>query len=561
VGSVADGYDLIIRGGACFDGSGAEPVTADVAIADGRVVEVGRIPGRSRRSIDADGLYVAPGFIDGHTHLDAQIFWDAHGGGLTGQGVTSAVMGNCGFTLAPGAPEQADLVVRSIEQAEEMSPLAIARGVPWTWSGFDGYLDALDALPKALNVAAQVGHSAVRVATMGERAFTDLATDEDLAHMHAAVRVAMAAGSLGFSSSRSSTHTTKAGTPVPSRIASWEEVRRLVLAMAEGGAGMFQFAPERPGSPEGLADFRVRLGALLVESGRPATFLAGGQDEQLATLDGLREQGAVAVGQAHVRGFEAIIGFRVGLPFDGLPAWSEVRAMPLDAQRDRLCDPEVRRRLVDAAEGADAGSRPASSRTADIDGITIVDGSSAEPRLVDVARARGTTPVATLVDLAVASDLEQLFRLPLLAVPDDEVLASLRHPATVVAGSDVGAHVTRAMDGNIPTYLLSHWVRERGAFTWAEAVHMLTARPAQVWGFGDRGTLQVGSHADVVVFDPATVGCGPPRVVDALPDGGPCLAHEATGIHATVVGGQVVMVDGRPTSARPGRLLRHGRSA
>jgi N-acyl-D-amino-acid deacylase len=525
---VADGYDLIIRGGTTFDGLGTEPVTADVAIADGRVVEVGRIDGRAERTLDADGLFVAPGFVDGHTHLDAQIFWDAHGGGLTGQGVTSAVMGNCGFTLAPGAPDQADLVVRSIEQAEEMSPEAIARGVAWTWSGFDGYLDALDGLPKALNVAAQVGHSAVRVAAMGERAFTEVATEDDLAEMADAVHVAMAAGAIGFTSSRSSTHTTKAGTPVPSRVASWEEVRRLVLAMADGGSGLFQFAPERPDSQEGLIDFRRRLASLLVESGRPATFNAGGQDEQLATLDAMAAAGARAVGQVHVRGFEAIIGFRVGLPFDRLPGWAELRALPLDAQRQRLRDPEVRRRLVEEAEAGGSGA---------------------------------TTPVAALLDLAVATELEQLFRLPLLAVPEDEVLASLRHPGTVVAGSDVGAHVTRAMDGNIPTYLLSHWVRDRGAFTWADAVHMLTARPAEVWGLADRGTLRVGSHADVVVFDPATVGCGPPRVVDALPDGGPCLAHEATGIHATVVGGEVVFADGGPTDARPGHLLRGGRSA
>jgi N-acyl-D-amino-acid deacylase len=554
---------LVIRGGAVFDGLGAAPVTADVAIAGGRVVEVGRVARRGRRTIDADGLYVAPGFIDGHTHLDAQVFWDPHGGGLTGQGVTTAVMGNCGFTLAPGAPEQADLVVRSIEQAEEMSPEAIARGVPWTWSGFDGYLDALDALPSALNLAAQVGHSAVRVAAMGERAFTDEATADELVGMADAVRVAMAAGAIGFSSSRSSTHTTTAGTPVPSRVASWEEVRRLVLAMSEGGAGLFQFAPERPDSPEGLTDFRGRLASLLVESGRPATFNAGGQAEQLATLDAMDAAGARAVGQVHVRGFEAIVGFRVGLPFDRLPAWAELRALPFDAQRERLRDPDLRRRLIEAAEAAEAagsGPRPGSPRPADIGGITVVDGSAREPRLVDVARERATSPVAALVDLAVGSDLEQLFRLPLLAVPEHEVLASLRHPGTVVAGSDVGAHVTRAMDGNIPTYLLSHWVRDRGAFTWAEAVHMLTARPAAVWGL-DRGTLRVGSHADVVVFDPDTVGCGPPRVVHTLPDGGPCLAHEATGVHATVVGGEVVFADGHQSGARPGRLLRHGWSA
>jgi N-acyl-D-amino-acid deacylase len=556
---MAGTYDLVLRGGTCFDGLGSEPIVADVAIADGTIVEVGRVSGPSTRTIDADGLFVAPGFIDGHTHLDAQIFWDPHGANLTGHGVTSALMGNCGFTLAPGTAEQADLVVRSIERAEEMSPEAIGRGVAWSWSGFPGYLDAVAALPKALNIAAQVGHSAIRVAAMGERAFTDEATDDDLARMELAVGEAMAAGSLGFSTSRSSTHVTTAGTPVPSRLASWAEVRRLVLAMAATGTGIFQFAPERPTDPDQLADFRTRLGALAAESGRPVTFLVGGQEEQLATLDAVLAAGGRATGQVHVRGFDAVFGFKTGLPFDHLEGWRQLRAEPLEVQRARLGDPEVRRRLVEEAEGASYPPRVGGLPVPNFEEMTVADGAAPEVSVAELARRQGTTPVDAFIEVALRSGLEQLFRQPQLKVPDDQVLAGLRHPHTVVAASDAGAHVSRVLDANIPTYLLSHWVRAKGALSWEQAIRMLTSLPASVWGFERRGVLQPGNHADVVVFDPDAIGCGVPTAVHALPDGGACLTQAAEGIRATIVGGEPVMTDGHPTDARPGRLLRGGR--
>jgi N-acyl-D-aspartate/D-glutamate deacylase len=555
-------HDLVIRGGTCFDGLGAPPVVADVAVRDGRISEIGRVEAHGSRTIDADGLFVTPGFVDGHTHLDAQIFWDPHGASLTGQGVTSAVMGNCGFTLAPSAASRAGLVVRSIERAEEMSAAAIQRGVPWGWTTFPEYLDAVDALPKALNVAAQVGHSALRVAAMGERAFARPATDDDLQVMEAAIRDAMDAGSVGFTTSRSWTHVMNDGGPVPSRIASWDEVRRLVMAMSTSGHGIFQLAPERPADDDALVDFRTRLIDVALASKRPVTFLVGGQDEQLATLDAARAAGGAAVGQVHVRGYEAVFGFATTLPFDGLPAWQGLRALPLDEQETRLREPEVRKRLVWEAERAErtellgGGAEPQF-----FESTTVVDGSDAEPSLAGIAQARGRSPVEVMIDLALATGLGQLFRRPLLRVSDDEVLASLRHPATVVAASDAGAHVSRSADSNIPTYLLSHWVRARGALRWEEAIHMLTGVPAAVWGLVDRGTLRVGAHADLVVFDPATIGCGLPWIAHDLPDGGPRLTQAATGIHATIVNGDEVVVDGVPTSAHPGRLLRRGVAA
>ena len=556
-------FDLVIRGGTVFDGRGTEGVVADVAIAGGQIAEVGRVTGGARRTIDAAGRYVAPGFIDGHTHLDAQLFWDPYAGSLTEHGVTSAVMGNCGFTLAPGPPERADLILRSIERAEDMSRAAIQRGVPWRWTTFAQYLDAVEALPKALNIAAQCGHSAVRASVMGERAFTDEATaDEATADEVAATRQvvaeAIAAGAIGFSTSRRKAHLTKAGDPVASRIASWAEVSAIVSGMGELAAGIFQLAPERPADPADIADYQARLGALAASSGRPVTVMVGGQREQLDAVDRVRASGGAAIGQVHVRGFENVFGFRTTLPFDRLPLWREIRALPLDEQRARLRDPELRARLVTEAESGSYGEAVgAEVRAPRFDQIMILDPAAHQERSVaELARERGTSPVDVLIDQSLSSGFEQLFRQPINEIPRDLVLDGLRHPHAVVAASDSGAHISQILDSNIPTYLLSHWVRDESAFTWAQAVRMLTSVPAAVWDLDHRGVLEPGAFADVVVFDPDTIGCAAPTVRNDLPDGGPRLAQSATGIDAILVNGHLTTTEGHPTGATPGTLLR-----
>lgn len=555
-------FDVVISGGTVFDGSGSAGAVADVAISGGRVVEVGRVTGGARQVIDASGRYVAPGFVDGHTHLDAQIFWDPYGGSLAEHGVTSAVMGNCGFTLAPGTAEQADLIIRSIERAEDMSRQAIERGVPWRWATFPGYMDAVQALPKALNIGAQVGHCAVRAAVMGERAFTDTATPDETARMRQAVQEAVAAGAMGFSTSRSRAHLTKAGNPVASRLASWDEVAAIVTGMGETGTGMFQLAPERSTEPGAMADYQARLRRLAVRSGRPVTFMVGGQKEQLDTVDDVVAAGGTAIGQVHVRGFENIFGFRTALPFDRLPLWRSVRSAPLAQQRERLRDPALRARLIAEAQDGDYGEAVgAEVRAPEFSQIMIIDPAAGdELSVADMARQLGDSPVGVMIDLALRTGFEQLFRQPISAAPADLVLAGLRHPGTVVAASDSGAHISQILDSNIPTYFLSRWVRDAGAFSWAEAIHMLTGRPAQVWGLDRRGVLAAGAHADVVVFDPQTIGCAAPSVCDDLPDGGPRLAQGATGIEAILVSGQVTMRSGERTGATPGAFLRAGRS-
>jgi N-acyl-D-amino-acid deacylase len=565
-------FDVLIRGGTVFDGLGSEPLAAaDVAISGGIVVEIGHVTGSARQTIDASDRFVAPGFIDGHTHLDAQIFWDPYAGSLAAHGVTSAVMGNCGFSLAPGTQEQADLIIASIERAEDMSRAAIERGVPWRWTTFAQYMDAVAALPKALNVAAQCGHSALRASVMGERAFTDRATDGEVQRMRRAAQEAISAGAMGFSTSRSRAHLTKAGDPVASRIASWDEVSAIVTGMGEVGAGLFQLAPERPADPGEMTDYQARLRRLAVESGRPVTFMVGGQKEQLDTVDQVVAGGGTAIGQVHVRGFENVFGFKTTLPFDRLPLWKSVRSAPLDEQRERLLDPRLRARLVAEAESGDYGEAVgAEVRAPRYDQITIIDpalggvwggrppgtAQPGESSVAGAARARGVSPVDVMIELSLDSRFEQLFRQPISHTSSELILAGLRHPNTVVAASDSGAHISQILDSNIPTYFLSHWVRGEGAFTWAEAIRILTGAPARVWGLERRGVLQAGAFADVVVFDPSAVGSAAPAVLNDLPDGGPRLAQSATGIDETLVNGQVVTSGGQRTGATPGVFLR-----
>ena len=554
--------DVVIRGGTVFDGRGSAGTVADVAITDGMVAEIGRVTDRARQTIDAAGRFVTPGFIDGHTHLDAQIFWDPYAGSLTEHGVTSAVMGNCGFTLAPGAPDQADLIIASIERAEDMSREAIQRGVPWRWTTFEQYLDAVEALPKALNVAAQCGHSAVRASVMGERAFTDTAADDEIRAMRQVVARAIAAGALGFSTSRSKAHLTKAGGPVASRIASWDEVSAIVSGMGDLGAGIFQLAPERPAEPDQMADYQARLSAIAAASRRPVTFMVGGQREQLDAVDAVIAAGGSAIGQVHVRGFENVFGFRTTLPFDRLPLWKSVRELPLAQQRERLRDPELRARLVAEAESGRYGQAVGAEIGAPVfEQILVIDPAQpAEPSVAQLGRQYGVSPVEVMIDWSLRTGFEQLFRQPISKISPDLVVAGLRHPNTVVAASDSGAHISQILDSNIPTYFLSHWVRESGTFSWAEGIHMLTGVPARVWGLDRRGVLEPGSYADVVVFDPSTIGSAAPAVRNDLPDGGPRLAQSAVGIDAQLVNGQLVSVGPVRTGATPGVLLRSGKT-
>ena len=561
-------FDLVIKNGTVIDGSGLPRYRADVGVRHGRIVTIGRIRERAREVVDAEGQVVTPGFVDGHTHMDAQIFWDPLGTSSCWHGITSVVMGNCGFTLAPCAKENKHLVVRNLQRAEDIPAAAMEAGIEWRWTTFPEFLDCLDSLPKGINYGGYVGHSAVRTYVMGERAFEQAASEDDLKAMEREVRDAIRAGAIGFTTSRSPAHETPDGRYVASRLATWDEVRRLVGVMGQLNAGLFEIAGEgvdrAPGDP-GLRDYHVRLRDLAVETGRPVTFgvfsRRGVPDVWRKYLDLLDETAAAGgrmFAQVHSRSLSALLSFKTQMPFDRLPVWKELRALPLAEQRRRLHDPELRRRLVEAS-GASDGRRPvgAEARAADYDWLLVFDTVEGPHRTVaEVARERGQHPAETMIDLALAKDLDLFFLQPVANEDQDYALELMRHPRAVVTFSDSGAHVSQLMDSSLQTHLLYHWVRRKQAFTLEQAVRMLTLVPATLWGFADRGLIREGMAADLVVFDPETIAAEMPEVVDDLPSGARRLVQRTRGIAATVVNGEVLLRDGKHTGALPGQLLR-----
>ena len=564
--------DLLIRNGTIVDGSGAARYPGDVAVQDGRIVEIGRVRAAAERIIDADGLVVAPGFVDGHTHMDAQVAWDPIGSCSCWHGLTTVIMRNCGFALAPCRPEQREWFARCLTAVEDIPTEAMLAGIDWTWETFPEYLATVDRLPKAINYGAYIGHSALRMYVMGKRALSEPATEDDLARMVAAVREAIRAGAMGFSSSRSTTHVTPDDTPVASRIAEWSEVDRLVGAMGELGAGIFQVGPDISGGPAQRA-FLARLKRVALESGRPVMFgtisSRQGMDPnpwtyQLGYLDECAAAGARVWGQTTTRSINAIFSLKSYLPFDVLPAWRELRRLPLAEQKQRLADPATRRALV--AEEArmkprdnvfqGGGAATTDPRKPDYDNLyAMKDVEWNDPTVAQLAAARGQHPVEVMIDLVLAND-NQVFVQPLVNEHPDHVLGMLRHPRTLATFSDSGAHVCQEMGSSLQTHMLSYWVRARQAFTLEQAVRKLAFDNAAAWGLADRGLLKAGYRADLVLFDPARVRPAMPTVEADLPGGARRLVQKAEGIAATIVNGEVTLENGKSTGRLPGALLR-----
>jgi len=562
-------YDLVIKNGVVVDGSGLPGYRADVGVRHGKIVTIGRIRERAREVLDADGQVVAPGFIDGHTHMDAQIFWDPLGTSSCYHGITTVVMGNCGFTLAPCAEQNKSLVVRNLQRAEDISAQAMEAGIKWSWTTYPEFLDTLESLPKGINYAGYVGHSAVRTYVMGERAFDGPATEDELQAMERQVRDAIRAGAMGFTTSRSPSHETPDGRPVASRVAPWDEVRRLVGVMGELNAGILEIAGEgvdRAAGNPGVRDWHVRLRDLAVESGRPVTFgvfsrrdAPGVWKKYLDLLDETAAMGGRMFAQAHSRSLSALLSFKTQMPFDRLPVWTELRKLPIAEQRQKLRDPELRRKLVEASGERDTKKALGTEARppADYEWLWVFDTVEGPHRSVaQVARERNQHPVETMIALALDKDLELFFLMPVANEDQDIALEIMRHPRTVTTFSDSGAHVSQLMDSSLQTHLLYHWVRTKQAFTLEQAVRMLTLVPATYWGFHDRGLVREGMAADVVVFDPDTIMAEMPEVVDDLPAGARRLVQRTRGIAATVVNGEILLRDGKHTGALPGQLLR-----
>jgi N-acyl-D-aspartate/D-glutamate deacylase len=559
--------DLLIRNGTVVDGSGGARYRADVGVRDGRIVSIGRAAEAAARTIDADGLVVAPGFVDGHTHMDAQVFWDPLGSCSCYHGVTSAVMGNCGFTLAPCKADEADLVFRNLERAEDLSRDAMLEGIRWSWESFPEFLDAVEALPKGINYAGYIGHSALRTYVMGERAFTDPATGQDLERMCALVKEAMHAGAIGFSTSRTFNHITSDDKPVASRLADWDEVRAIVNAVGETGRGVFELAGEAPGrDPERTREYLNRLRDLAVESGVTQTwgmFSVRAAPELWRPYFDLLDETASAGGrmyaQVHSRALNVLLSFEAHTPFDKWDVWRDVRNLPLEEQKAKLRDPQIKAALVEVASRDYTGPRVvgAEARPPKWEWVfPMFDMSYEQPSMAELAAERGVHPVELMIDLALEHDFKIYFRQPIANEDQGHVLEMMQHPRALVTFSDSGAHVAQIMDSSLQTHLLAYWVREKQAFTLEQAIRRITYDTATVWGLHDRGLIREGLAADLVLFDPDTVGARLPEVVHDLPAGAKRLKQTAVGMRHTIVNGEILLTDNEPSGATPGRLLR-----
>jgi len=559
-------FDLIIRGGTIVDGSSLPRYQADVGIEGGRITSIGKLNGPADEVIDAEGHIVSPGFVDGHTHMDAQVFWDPLGTCSCWHGVTSVVMGNCGFSLAPCAEKNKLLVMRNLERAEDISPKAMEAGIKWSWDSFPEYLDAVDRLPKGINYAAYIGHSALRTYAMGERAFTDEATSEDLAAMKRELRNAIKAGAAGFSTSRAGAHQTPDSRPVASRLANWDEVRSLVGVMGELKAGVFEIAQEDVPTPAKLHNFLGRLKALALETSVPTTFgvvqfRKTPQDWRAfyECVDDTIAAGGKMLVQGTSRWSSTLLSFESNLPFDQAPVWSDMRKLPLAEQEDALRNPEIRARLMVAAR--DYMKQPhnvvgAEARPPDFDYLFVLDKPLPPFRsIASIARESGKDPLDAMIDLSLEKHLKQFFIQPRNNVDQDVVLAMMQHPRSVVTFSDSGAHVSQIMEP-IQTHLLGYWVRERQALTLEQAIRKITYDLASFWGLQGRGLLREGNFADVVIFDPEKISPQMPAVAYDLPAGARRLKQKSGGIKATIVNGEVLMRNNEHTGTLPGRLLR-----
>lgn len=559
-------YELVIRNGTVVDGSGLARYRADVGVIGDKITKIGRISEKGNEEIDADGHVVTPGFIDGHTHMDAQINWDPLGTSSCWHGITSVVMGNCGFTLAPARAAERELVVRNLERAEDISAEAMAAGIDWTWETYPEYLDALEKLPKGINYGGYVGHSALRTWAMGERAFEEAANDADMKIMENELRNSLRAGALGFTTSRTFNHQTSDDRPVASRVATWDEVAALVHVMGREGGGIFEIAGEDVGrDPQKQADYYGRLENLAVETGCAITFgVASGRFPKgehramLDLLDRTAARGGRMFGQAHAREFNVVLSFKTQIPFDVLPEWKELRTWPLAEQKRALQDPVMLDKLIAAAEdGAWVKGVGAEARKPDYDWIRVMDSPMPPYKTVaEVAAERGISPARCMIDLAVESDFEQFFLQPIANGDQDVVLEIMKHPHCVTTFSDSGAHVSQLMDSSIQTHVLGYWTRQREAFTLEEAVRGLTLLPSTAWGFHDRGLLREGLKADICVFDPDTVGPAMPAVAHDLPGGATRLTQKSVGIKATVVNGSTLTLNQEHTGNLPGEVLR-----
>ena len=556
--------DVKIVGGNVVDGTGAARRRADVGIRDGRVVAIGDVDEGATRTIDADGLVVAPGFVDIHTHYDAQAFWDPAVTPSPLHGVTTIVGGNCGFTIAPLAASEADYLMRMLARVEGMPLESLEAGVPWDWQTFGEYLDRLDGT-LAVNAGFLVGHSALRRVAMGERSH-EPATDDDVATMRGTLGESLAAGGLGFSSSQAPTHNDGDGEPVPSRAATHDELLALCDVVREHPGTTLEFIPTVGPFSE---DHVALMAAMSASARRPLNWnvlvVGAGTDtykEQLAASDRAAEQGGRVLALTVPSVMQLHLNFRSGFLFDALPNWGPTMALPDDEKLRALADPDVRRRLRESAEG-DTGLFRAMLRWDRLQiGETFAPENArfAGRTVGDVAQEVGAEPFDALLDVVVTDDLRTVLMPPARGDDPDSWrmrAEAWRDPRVVVGASDAGAHLDMLATFSYSTSLLAA-SRRHDLVPLEEAVHLLTDVQARLYGIRDRGRLAEGRYADVVVFDEDRVAPGPVHTRHDLPAGAGRLYADAEGIEHVLVNGTEIVRGGELTGERPGTLLRSG---
>lgn len=562
--------DLKITNGFLVDGTGAPGRAGDVGIRDGRIVAVGEVPGHATETFDADGNVVCPGFVDIHTHYDAQIMWDRMLTISPWHGVTTVVMGNCGFSIAPTRPEHRETIVRTLENVEGMTVAALREGIgdPWPFATFPEYLDAIERRGTAINVGALIGHTALRTWVMGEDATEREATADEIDEMRRIVREAMEAGALGFATSKSPTHVGHQGKPVPSRAASTEELVALAGELrAAGRGGVVQGTVGRSLS---FPEFK----ALNEAAGCPMSWTAllagislqdGDADEQLRRSAELVAEGYDVVPQVSPRALKFEYQLKAPFVFEAMRMFRPVSEADHEGKKRMYADPDFRAALWERLSEKAPPSFQRSFRGTVVSEVRGRPELSEQP-LFELAEKAGKTPVEYLFDLGIETDLEARFRMPVANHDEDEVERLLHSPHTVVGLSDAGAHASQLCDACATTYLLKRWVREKRSIGLEAAVRMITSRPAEVFGIGDRGRLAPGLAGDVVVFNPDTVGDAPLERVYDFPGGADRLISRAEGVEAVFVNGRLLRRGGEDqvdpdADELPGRLLRNGRAA
>ena len=556
--------DLLLAGGTVIDGTGAPARRADVGVRDGRIVSVAEDAGPAERVVDVTGLLVCPGFIDLHTHYDAQLLWDPTASPSPLHGVTTVLGGNCGFSVAPLGSDDASYIQRMMAVVEGIPIEALEGGGPWDWHSFEEYLDRIDT-GLAVNAGFLVGHSTIRRVVMGDGATRAEASPRELAAMVALVGASVAGGALGFSSSLGEGHLDGDGRPVPSSWAGPDEFVALAGAVRHHPGTTLEFIP----TVGPIADERMQLMVdMSLAADRPLNWNLLGSlaseeiyEQQLEASDRAEAAGAHVVALT----LPDMMRMRASTLLPGLPGWRPVTDLDLEGRRAAVADPEVRRRL---RAGAEKAARRSMGVLSDFDLMEVSDPDSpwVGRSVGEVARTRGTDVIDVLIDVVLADGLTLFAVLPSLTPSlgrTDEGWAARtavwRDRRVMLGGSDAGAHLDLMCHANYPTVVLGEVVRDRGLLSWEEAVEMMTDRPARFYGLTGRGRIAEGWHADLVVIDPDRVGTRPTTVVRDLPGGGERLHAGSDGVAHVLVAGREVVRDGEVTGGRPGRVLRSGR--